>query len=124
MKVFSKQGAWPTKVNFVDERNVMLGYDLAQDCCEDADWFISDRVESEVCERADDNPDLEGFVFDREFFRLIESEGEFEGGAMVVFRITNGEKEKHIHLYNVHNGYYGHGFEFKIDGETKYEGVI
>ena len=31
------------KVNFVDENNVFVGYDLLQDCCEDANWFIADR---------------------------------------------------------------------------------
>ena len=29
-------------VNFVDENNTLIGYDMSQCCCEDADWFISE----------------------------------------------------------------------------------
>lgn len=44
MKIFTKENSnWDSKVNFVDENNVVLGYDLSQDCCEHADWFIADK---------------------------------------------------------------------------------
>jgi hypothetical protein len=36
---------------------------------------------------------------------------------MVIFRITDGAAEKFVHLFNCHNGYYGHGFGFKV-GDT------
>ena len=29
------------KINFIDENNVFVGYDLGQNCCENASWFIS-----------------------------------------------------------------------------------
>ena len=46
MKIFNKTGNWENKVNFVDENNVVLGYDMEQCCCEDAGWFISDNEET------------------------------------------------------------------------------
>ncbi len=38
MKIFMRDG----KVNFVDESNVLLGYDMGSLCCEYADWIISE----------------------------------------------------------------------------------
>ena len=75
MKVFNKnEGTWSSKVNFVDENNVVLGYDTDQCCCEHADWFISHKVQNEIIERTEDEPNLEGFTFDREFFKEVENE--------------------------------------------------
>lgn len=37
MKIFDKDG----KVNFVDENNVIVGYDTNQHCSEHAGWFIA-----------------------------------------------------------------------------------
>ena len=125
MKVFNKnEGTWSSKVNFVDENNVMLGYDTDQCCCEHADWFISHKVENEIIERTEEEPNLDGFSFDREFFREVENESEFDEGSMAVFRIENGTDEKFIHIFNCHNGYYGHGFDFKIGEETLREGYL
>jgi len=120
MKVFtSTDGCWSEKVNFVDENNVVLGYDMAQDCCEHADWFIADRPMNKIMERKTDKPRLNGYVFDKKFFKEVHDgdlgvpEYEFDEGGMAIFRITNGDKEKFIHIFNSHNGYYSHGFEFK-----------
>ena len=113
------------KINFIDENNVILGYDLNQNCCESAYWFISDKQETEPQEesKVDCDPDLKGFYFDKSFFSIV-NETDSDHGTMVVFRIVNGEKEKFIHLVNVHNGYYNHGFEMKIKEEILKEGYI
>jgi len=117
MKVYLNIGQ---KVNFVDENNVFLGYDLDQNCCEHADWFIADTHHMDVQARTTDNPDLEGFVFDTTFFMevsgipyLADSDKET---SMVIFRIVKGDQEKFIHLFNTHNGYYKHGFTFDDKG--------
>ena len=46
MKIFNKleKNGWGRKVNFVDENNVVLGYDMSQDCCERAGWFIAEYI--------------------------------------------------------------------------------
>lgn len=112
MKVLNCKKPWPSKVNFIDENNVALGYDLSQSCCEDAGWFIADTICNEVQPMADSEPDLTGYVFDTSFIKRDIEGADFDGGGIVAFRITNGTDEKFIHLYNNHNGYYSHGFEF------------
>jgi len=124
MQVFNKKENWSEKVNFVDENNVVLGYDLEQDCCEHADWFIADRPMKKICERKTDNPRLSGYVFDTKYFESIQNEDESEEGGMAIFRITNGKKEKFIHIYNSHNGYYSHGFDFKAGQKIIQDGVL
>ncbi|MCP4644034.1 MAG: hypothetical protein GY851_26565 [bacterium] len=129
-----KQESWPDKVNFVDMNNVVLGFDMSQDCCENADWFIAREVTPRIVERAKDDPMLEvgGYVFDTDFFREIKSATDDEGGdynaldsgGMVVFRIVSGEHERYIHLYNCHNGYYAHGFTVEVGGVKLREGDI
>lgn len=108
MKIFDSGNGWATKVNFVDVNNVLVGYDMGQCCCEHADWFISDE-RSDTISQSVIPDDLEDFVFDKDFF--VENSGrEFYEGGMVIFRLTNGSREIFLHLFNVHNGYYSHGF--------------
>jgi len=113
MKIFNKEDKWETKVNFVDENNVMLGYDLTQNCCEYAGWFISDRIETVIIESFDlEEEELEGFVFDPDFMIESDIDETYDEGRFAIFSIVNGERRYYIHLYNVHNGYYSHGFKF------------
>ena len=37
IKIFEKDG----KTNFVDDRNLVVGYSTERDCCEDFGWFIT-----------------------------------------------------------------------------------
>ena len=120
MQVFDRAG----KVNFVDENNVFLGYDLEQNCCEQADWFVADTPQEGQPEtESKGTPDLEGFVFDPAFFKQVDG-GDFDSGGMAIFRIVNGGDEKFIHIFNAHNGYYGHGFEFTVGGKAVREGNL
>lgn len=73
------------------------------------------NVRPEGCSEYADQQ-LDGWVFDTNFFETPECPDLDEGG-MAVFRITSGPQEKFIHIFNAHNGYYSHGFEFKA-GET------
>jgi hypothetical protein len=111
MKVFEHE----TKVNFVDENNVLVGYDLEQACCEDAGWFIASSPCEDVPSSPNDKTDYPGFVFDVGYDSPSIEDQEFEL-YMTVFRLTKGTEQLFVHLYNIHNGYYGHGFEMK-DGE-------
>ena len=125
---------YSTKVNFVDENNVLVGYDFSGQCCEQYGWYISnkptinkdgslfdDNVSNEAI-----NESLKDWTFDKEFFdQLSYSEsGSFDQDDRVVFRLVNGDNELFLHLYNVHNGYYSHGFEFKNGEETIQTGHI
>jgi hypothetical protein len=108
------------KLNAVDQNNVVLGYDLGRHCCENADWFISNIVEETPRGRADNEEtlDLEAFYFDTSFFKLIDPCAGCDEGGMAIFRITDGAQDMFIHLYNSHNGYYGHGFTVEHSGQT------
>jgi hypothetical protein len=127
MKIFNKTAGWCEKVNFVDVNNVVLGYDMGQSCCEHADWFIADKPTEAILDRKntpDGTPEeMPGWVFDpayRKDVKDIREAGsewnQLDEGGMVIFRIVKDGAEKFIHLFNCHNGYYGHGFDF--DGPT------
>ena len=43
MKIITCDKQYSYSINFVDENNVFVGYDLEQQCCEEADWFFTDN---------------------------------------------------------------------------------
>jgi hypothetical protein len=125
MKIFNLVEPWTSKVNFVDENNVALGYDMHKDCCEYAGWFVVDIITTQIPEDDETKAglhtakiwDLDGWIFDKDFFKEFqvlddEKNKSFDGGTIAVFRIVNGDAQKFIHLFNCHNGYYSHGFTF------------
>lgn len=61
---------------------------------------------------------MPGWVFDPAYFQKRELPGKWSEGYAVQFRIANGDKEQFITLYNLHNGYYGKGFEFTCPVDT------
>ena len=118
MRVFENAG----RVNFVDDKNVFVGFDMSQDCCESFGWFITRSkpvadVEPPASEELEGN-DFPGFNFDTTF-----NEGELypdhDGGGSVTFRLSNDSGEEiFLTLYNHHNGYYGHGWDMRAEGES------
>lgn len=102
VKIFDCVDPWPTKVNFVDSNNVVLGYDMEQDCCEVAEWKMKpSRQEWQ----------LTSYVFDTEYY---DSGGKDET-YWVKFRLVSSDENKpdvYITLKNTHNGFYAHGFKF------------
>lgn len=126
MTIFENQKEeWLDKVNFVDKNNVVVGFDTTQNCCENAGWFINKEKCNEIKEDVT-KVDVSDFVFDENFFQEASTGEEFDvGGGMVIFRLINEKgDELFLHLYNVHNGYYGHGFEVTISGKTIKDGSL
>jgi len=124
MKIIDQVKPFGDKVNFVDDNNVILGYDMQQNCCENAGWFIASTPTEDIHCNGDESTDLPGWAFDTGYRNDSESCPDLDSGGMVIFRITKGGEEKFIHLYNCHNGYYGHGFDFKVGEETIYHGYL
>jgi hypothetical protein len=134
VKIFDNalyEPGWHSKVNFIDENNVVLGYDTHTSCCEDADWFISTKPENNIVDHfMISSEDLLDYRFCTTWYQLFEGDDgdynfNFDGGGMAIFKIVNSlNDELFIHIYNHHNGYYGHGFEFKHGGSTLQEGTI
>ena len=129
MKIFDiKNSLFGAKVNFVDKNNVVVGYDLSQGCCEDADYFITTSMDNTIKESVDtkkankvqlDAEDLEEYVFDKgAFMDITDSFKDLGAGGAVAFTlIADNKPNLYLVLYNSHNGYYGHGFTVEISGK-------
>lgn len=129
MKIFNDNKQWNEKVNFIDDNNVFLGYDIGQCCCEHADWYINDKEVVDTGLAGQDIDDLnktmEGFSFDTDYKSTLEPEEyELDCGGIEVFKLIKGEEVKFLHIFNAHNGYYGHGFTFKIGDKVLEEGGL
>ena len=128
MKIFTEDtGSYESKVNFVDEQNSAVGYDLSQDCCEDADWFIIDKPLTLITLDLADTyrnrkpESMGGYLFDRDYICQV---GDEDDGGAAIFRLTHPElKSMFLHLFNCHNGYYSHGFTYKF-GNKEEEGYL
>lgn len=116
-KIFIGKGSWRSKVNFVDDNNVLLGYDNDDDCCANGGWFISDSQDSwEEKSFVESEMVLQGFNFDPTYRREVELKESYDEGGATQFRLKNeatGET-KYLTLYNHHNGYYSRNFEFVL----------
>jgi len=120
------------KINFIDNNDVLVGFDNQGSCCENFGYFYSQTFPNfsnyEFCGGEHPNinapEDLESYVFDKEYFKELEDTSLFDGGGAAVFRLTNGDKELFLTLYNSHNGYYSHGFDMGVPGKILVEGRI
>lgn len=119
IKFFERDG----KYNWVDHRNVVVGFDAMQDCCENFGFRYYDYESGQ--EISGDHPDnLESFVFDvfnsedRELFSDEVNEKNFT--------LLNPETGKRIvlTLYNSHNGYYAHGWCCELYGKQISAGYL
>lgn len=120
MKIFENDG----KTNFVDDNNVLVGFDSHQCCCERFGHFLSRKIPAKIDEGAEEI-NTGGFNFDTGFFKeVVPAEEYFDCGGMAVFRLTKGAEEIFLTLHNAHNGYYSHGFTMEIGGTKIQEGSL
>lgn len=138
MKYFNSttDSFWGAKVNFVDENNVLVGYEFGASCCENFGWYVSNKVTTDLHDHIfnetaqaggwDINQLLEGWTFDATFFVALDNSINhyYDDSKRAVFRMIKGDREQFLHLYNVHNGYYSHGFEFSQDGTVIKTGCL
>jgi len=117
MELFDRE----EKINFVDKNNVVLGYDTDQQCCENAGWFLADQPTDHIIEE-ESVLDWDEWNFDPEYFQ--ETGIGSDEGCMAIFRLVNGEKQKFLHLFNCHNGYYSHNFVFTNNNEILHRGDL
>ena len=122
------------KINFVDTDDTLVGFDNRQGCCENFGWFYSTEIPSDVVAiwGANGKPDkntpkeLENYFFDKNFYQKIEFPIKKLWGAAIIFKLFKKINQEEIYLciYNVHNGYYSHGFNMDVGGETLHSGAI
>ncbi len=131
----------PNKFNFVDENNVLVGYDNESDCCECFGYFFSEQIVSDYNEIDKlsielSASDTQSYRFDTTFFKRIKN---FEDGSdenaddpdqncdfacFKLYSVKTGQADIYLHLYNYHNGYYSHGFDSQqIENEVVQEWV-
>lgn len=128
MVIFDKNNtpdSWRGKVNFVDNNNRLVGYDMESQCCEDFGWKITksaewdddaetdlSREELAVYNFVDEAPMRDGLT---SLYR--------EDVGFARFRLTDGSNEAFLWVWNSHNGYYSHGFDYDL-GDNKDEGWL
>lgn len=103
------------KINFIDSNDVYVGYDISQSCCECAGWFVHDEklttdeklYEIDLDGGYPDFTDWVGFDFDPSFGEMYSV---MDAGGVAIFKMVRNDEIKYLHIYNAHNGYYGHGF--------------
>ena len=122
MKIFNRDG----KINFVDENNVLVGFDYESSCCEEFGYFLSSTAPTslnpaDVLQESDEA--FASFVFDISYHDDIGFERDSDSAA-VVFRLTRGIDVIYLTLHNTHNGYYTHGFEMTHNGITIHSGGL
>ena len=115
-------------INFIDDNNVIVGFDYYSLCCESYGVDIMTKPTSsdeDVICSADDAKAigvLSGYYFDTTYFS---EEGLGEDYEYAFFRLLHKEKPPlYLQLYNIHNGYYAHGFDAFVDGKVWVEGRI
>lgn len=122
-----KDGA--DSINFVDDRNRLVGFDTRQKCCEEFGWeFCKFSSEDEAAALMNystrgneveelpsvDMPDLSNAYFAEEQPLAYSGKFKIEGSPDCNWLI----------LYNFHNGYYCHGFIMKDGDKEIYEGSL
>lgn len=109
-------------VNFVDDRNRLVGFDDRQTCCEYVDWFFAKMSDDDIFNFVNDGdkndcpdkfpsvnePDLSNAYFTEE--QPLMDYGKF--------RIEGSPDCNWLVLCNYHNGYYYHGFIYKQDDKV------
>ena len=128
MRIFEDGENWGRRINFVDDNNVLVGYDWESQCCEGFDYLLSytpgPRDE-------DTDIDHEGYNFDVAYDEdsddkaPTEDKDEYDYGNDVTFRLSKEDKPYiYLVLTNSHNGYYSHGFDMKKDDKIIQSGAL
>lgn len=112
------------RTNFADKNNVVLGWDSSTNCCEDHGWFIV-PYETIMPGAESEYDDLTPYNFDTAYFEEIDAIKRLDSGGMIRFRlVADGLPDLFLHLYNLHNGYYSHGFSVQRGESMLREGHL
>jgi hypothetical protein len=138
MKILMCKKGYTESINFVDDRNVLVGFDFEQSCCERFGFAITDDIPKGMPKGIDGyDEDLEKYIgklnvalknysFNTSFiFQNDEEEIEYDVLNTVVFKLeSNNDEVKYLTLYNNHNGYYSHGFSMLDNEKTLHKGSL
>ncbi len=119
LKIFDSAEKFESKVNFVDDNNVVVGYDMDQQCCERATWYLTQNPKSREDITVPDEI-LSKLTFDPDYFE----DGNDGETASVIFKLVGDTDPWYLILSNTHNGYYSHGFTMDVGGVRKHSGSL
>jgi hypothetical protein len=124
MKLFEDENSW----NWVDENNVVLGFRNSSRCCEQFGYRYFTKEPTDDISLKDEEAridSLDDFVFDTSYCIFLHNSSS-DCGGYVAFRIVNKNTNETIYLtiYNHHNGWYSHGFQFKYKDRIIREGIL
>ena len=114
MKIF--RNGW--KINFADANDVLVGFDYEGNCCENFGYYFS---LTPMGEEMEEPSDLETYLFEKTFFRQEIKHGDREEAT---FMLSNKGNTIFLNIFNDHNGYYGHGFDFTWAGNLIKSGTL
>lgn len=103
---------WSSSINFIDDNDNFVGFDIDAQCCEEFGWYVT-REATEDHGHSDElsEEELVGYRFDTTFV------DNYDFDETVVFRLVSDKGGvAYLHLYNSHNGYYSHGWESVMNG--------
>lgn len=116
LKFFERDG----KLNWVDSNNVFVGFSDYQSCCESYGGALYSSIDSDGKLLDIDLESDNDWVFDTSFYTdyaIPANVADIEGNS-AGFRLVDGKgNEIFLVIWNEHNGYYAHGFEF-CNGDT------
>jgi len=122
MRIFNVDG----KTNFVDDNNVFVGFDKEGLCCEKFGYALTEYIPEDMDALGSSIKEsyLEGYNFDKNFIIDLPYPEYYENGGAKCFRLEKDGEEAYLTIYNYHNGYYSHGFEFVNNEEIIEEGRL
>ena len=112
------------KINFIDTKNNIVGWDNGQSCCEDARWAFVEEIPSsfDIINLYDKSKTIQHFseyYFDTtqsDPIGLVCDNNEQNAVAFRIIMDANSYNKTpstaYLILSNKHNGYYSHGFTF------------
>lgn len=101
-------------VNFIDSNDNYVGYDLSQCCCEDA-FYVFYKKEEDAFVKVEFEDIPKSVVIKSKVDFQIHPDllmNKCDEGDGVVFELS---ENYYLQLVNIHNGYYAHAYEYKID---------
>ena len=110
------------KHNWIDQNNVVFGYDDHQQCCEDWGWGVYDP---ETGKKVAEDPAGLPYHFDFEAganaypLRIYTDEDTTDEVQVTLVHDDDPKKKLIFECFNYHNGYYYHDFSFKRLEEEK-----
>jgi hypothetical protein len=105
MNIFDKDG----KINYVDSNNRFVGYSMYQSCCESFGHGVFDHVPKTEHDEFDIDITPYNFVDEPPIDCMEISDS---GGGLAFRIVSEGLPDAFVVIWNYHNGYYAHGFEY------------